>query len=366
MIYERADSQLMRIMAPINKVSEAAAVIQSGAQEIYCGVMPKTWLKNYTNTASPNRRQWRSANLEDFLELKEVVRIAHDLGGQVHFALNEFYTSSQMHSILEQLEQALESGVDALIIVDLGLLNELRKRGNPCAIHIGTGGTSFNSQTISFYREQGADRIIIPRHVFPKDLARIGEKISLQNLEVFIMNAGCKNIDGMCTFHHGVNELLKGPTWHYLKKFNIDFAMQNFWRRLPLPLARAMARSSIFGHVDACFLSYDIQAASDEWRENQKAQAKCFVASTFDLLTGIDTCGACAIFDFAQTGINLFKIVGRNFTTQRKINDVTFIRSCLDFLEKALPSKEEYQKFARNRYQEIYKLSCSDNCYYPE
>jgi putative protease len=356
----------MQIMAPVNDPSEVAPVLKSGAEEVYCGVMSDDWLKDFSNTVSPNRRQWRSANMENTGKLKEAVKIAHDLGARVNLALNEFYTGPQTPLILEQMERAVDAGIDALIVVDPGLLNEIGKRGKPCSIHIGTGGTSFNSETITFYRELGADRVILPRHVFPKDLEEIRKKVPMEGLEVFIMNAGCKNIDGMCTFQHGVNELMKGSRWHYMKKLNLDYSMQNLWRKLPEPLARSMARSPIHGHVDACFIAYDVSVSSDEWTAKQKKQAEAFVSSTFDLMSGIDVCGACSIYDFAAAGITLYKIVGRNFTTGRKVNDVRFIRGCLDFIENSSPPREEYREFAMARYREFYGLPCSMRCYYPE
>lgn len=39
----------MKLVAPISKVEEVLPIIEAGADELYCGVLPLEWYKKYTN-----------------------------------------------------------------------------------------------------------------------------------------------------------------------------------------------------------------------------------------------------------------------------------------------------------------------------
>jgi len=61
------------------------------------------------------------------------------------------------------------------------------------------------------------------------------------------------------------------------------------------------------------------------------------------------------------------KIVGRGNPTARKIADIIFIRSLLDFLENEKPNQEQFYEVAQKLYRETYNRPCRVYmCYYPE
>ena len=130
----------MRILAPVNNPQEVERIIQAGAREIYCGVMSAEWRKSYSNVASSNRREWKTANLSNFNDLRKVVNIAHSKNTPVYLALNALYTSKQYPLLFEQIEQSREIGVDALIVADLGIILTLKRKKIDLDIHISTGG----------------------------------------------------------------------------------------------------------------------------------------------------------------------------------------------------------------------------------
>ncbi len=356
----------MKILSPLNKVSEAEILSKAGADEFYCGILPRQWLAKYTNMASANRREWRSSNLQSFDELREVIEIAHKYGRKVYLTLNAFYSEKQYPLILKQAEEAIKYGVDAFIIADIGLILKLKELGWRKEIHISTGGVVFNLESIDFYKNLGASRITIPRHTTAEEIVFLAKNSPLP-IDIFILNRGCKNIDGFCTFQHGVNEVKKvGTIWNLGKRLSLDQRLLIFMKRLPEDLAMLIARSNFFGSVGACFLSYEIIPHHKNGRNpEEEKNAVTTLKKSFNLMSGLDTCGACDLLDFYRAGVHSVKIVGRSNFTAKKERDVIFIRTVIDKI-KDNPDidKNEYIEFAKNTYKKIYKINCKEICYY--
>lgn len=356
----------MKILAPTNKKEEVEELIKAGADELYCGVLERRWNQKYTNIASPNRREWTSANLASYDELKAVVDIAHSYSIPVYLTLNALYTQKQYPLIYQQIEQSRKIGVDALILADLGLLLSLKKENIDSEIHISTGGTTFNSQTAKFYEELGATRIILPRHLQVQEIEEIVRDCPGLKFEVFILNSGCKNIDGFCTFHHGVNEVLHPYLWNLPKRLNLDRYFLNIIRRLPKKTAQKI-RGNIFGIDSACLLNYTTSFLSNSASLDKKRQHSILenVSSGFSFLSGVDTCGACRLAEFVQMGVYGVKIVGRNYSTAKKVKDVTFLKTALSLMNNRSFSSDGFRTFVKNEFKRIYSMDCCDLCYYP-
>lgn len=358
----------MKILAPVNNPKEVTKIIQAGADEIYCGVLTQNWIKRYTNVASINRREWKTANLNSFSELQEVVEIAHSNNIPVNLTLNALYTEKQYPLVFEQIEQSKKMGIDALIVADLGLLLSIKKRKIDLDIHISTGGTTFNSETAKFYEDLGATRIILPRHLQIEEMEQIIKSCPSLRFEVFILNSGCKNIDGFCTFQHGVNEILHRQVWNLPKKFNFDRYLLNVIRRLPPKLADKI-KADIFGIDSACLLNYAVSFDSAPENLNEKKQQKFIlknIAAGFNLLSGVDTCGVCRLAELEKIGVYGLKIVGRNYSTGKKIKDVRLLRMTLSYLETNRFDTKEFYIFVKKTFKQLYKIGCGNLCYYPD
>ena len=357
---------MTRILSPVCSAQDATAVTAAGAEEVYGGVMSRSWQKTYSNVASPNRREWRVSSMFGFDELAETVNAAHAGGARFFLTLNALYTESQYPQIAEQVQAASDIGVDALIIADLGLLLKLRNMGWKGDIHISTGGTTFNNETIAFYRDLGACRIILPRQNRVSEMAAMAQANPNTEIECFILNRGCKNIDGFCTFQHGVNEVHIPFWWNLPKKLHLDYHVLNFLRRLPRPWRRRISRTRRITTDSACFLAYDCEVkprnaepeCSDILQEN--------LEENFSLFNGFDTCGACALFDLVPAGICSIKIVGRSNPIGKKKRDVRFLKACLDYLHARMPARQEYLRFVKRQYKKHYGFACHNWCYYPE
>ncbi|MFH0914635.1 MAG: peptidase U32 family protein [Chloroflexota bacterium] len=327
----------MKILSPLNQPEEIEPLVSAGAAELYCGLLPEDW--EYT-AFSINRRQEREDNLSSFQELKECCELAHRHSVPIHLTLNEhYYTEKQYPYIKDYVNKALDAGVDALYVADVALLLTLKEWGVKVPLHISTGGTTFNSYTARFYQGLGAERIILPRHLTVEEIARIVEKVPDLPLEVFILNSKCHNIDGYCTFHHGLSEVV----------------------------SKEEAREFRNG----CMVDFKIHLASPVYNPEELAELAPRISQERQYLwkrVHIDSrpCGVCALYDFREMGIYSVKIVGRKNATLKKLVDSRFVRQCLDYLETD-PDRDRYRQWAQARYRETYRYPCrSSMCYYPQ
>ncbi len=249
------------------------------------------------------------------------------------------YTGEQYPYILDYVKFALDAGVDAFFITDIALLLTLRELNIDVPVHISAGGTTFNSACARFYQSLGAERIILPRHLTIDEIRHMVQSVPDMLFEVFILNSKCYNIDGFCTFHHGLAEVVNKEN---AKKYR-----------------------------NACMLHYDIYLSSPTYSDEEMVKMAPRISQERQHLwekVHIDTrpCGACAIYDFEQIGIHSVKIVGRKNSTEKKLADIAFTKTCITFLTDQRPTWEEYREWTQSLYQSTYGYACrSYMCYYP-
>ena len=326
----------MKILSPLDSCEEVSLLADAGAGEFFCGVLEERWHARYP-VISINRRPAGKGHFRRFDDLREAIARAHDRGIPVFFTLNEhYYIQDQYDLIAHYLDGALTAGVDALIVTDFGLAAFVRDSGYPVALHMSTGGTAFNRHALRFFAEMGMVNVTLPRHLELDEVRRMLDGGSPVPITAFVLNSRCINVDGFCTFQHG----LAG--------------------REIMPMFR-----------NACMLPFDIsldgappaQSPADLLRhqravERQKIWQQVHVDDY--------PCGACALYDFQQMGVGSVKIVGRGNPTARKVRDVGFLASLMRDLTPAATDRLEFYRRARALYQQTYDRPCRRHmCYYP-
>jgi len=327
----------MKILSPLDSAAEVDLLVDAGAGEFYCGLLDDRWHERYP-VMSMNRRPAGRGHFRTFASLAEAVKRAHDRGAHVYFTLNEhYYTADQYELLWYYIDGALEAGIDALIVTDFGLIASLHERQYSVALHCSTGATVFNRRSVDFFKELGVVNITLPRHLSVPELRSLSAHVSGVDLTVFILNSRCVNVDGFCTFQHG----LAG-------------------REIP-----SMYRN-------ACMLPFQVSG----FRLQDSGQAQVLPPDAGPVRrqklwerVHVDDhpCGACALFDLARMGIGSAKIVGRGNPVERKQKDVRFISSLLESVHAGDNDRDSYLRHARDLYVQTYERSCRPfMCYYPE
>jgi len=342
---------MLKITVPFREKKEVIPLIEIGADELYCGYLAPEWQKRYTGLEF-ERKGGAGANFIDITELEQSVELAHKSNIPVFLTLNGLYVNRQYPLLLKIVRRLNKIDLDGYIVADIGLLLILREEGFRKQIHISTGGTVFNSEAASFYRNLGASRIILDRQTTIGSMATLSQDNPALDFEVFILNTLCVYIDGFCTFLHtyGIDtqEDISNKHWKEDEKLHLVSAYD------PYALA------------DACCLKYSIQIYN---RLNKRIHTDKIKPVFFKQSVDGTECGACAIYDINKTKVKSLKIVGRQIGSERRFQSTKFIRSALDILKNQRDiSRREFISQTQNLYRETFesdKKCRGNNCYYP-
>lgn len=173
----------LELLAPVGNTESFYAAINSGADAIYLG------LQNF------NAR----GNIENFdLEkLKEIVQYAHLFDVKVYLTFNILIKNGEMEAALNLVGLALNIGVDAFIIQDLGLACNIKKYFPKAVLHASTQMGIHNLEGARFAEKIGFTRIVLARETPLDEIKRIHERTKLE-IEYFIQGALCVAFSGNC------------------------------------------------------------------------------------------------------------------------------------------------------------------------
>jgi len=326
----------MKILAPISSPEETKDLIKAGADQLYCGLLTTGWMEKYTNAISTNRRSYAQANLSSLKELKEIVGCASGYGVEVVIALNAFYAQEQYPFLISYVKKAVSLGINRLIVGDMGFLYLLRRRFPRLSIYVSVLSTIFNSGAANFLKSLGVSRVTLPQYFSLREIKQIILKNPDISFEVFIRNAGCRNVQGFCEFSHGLEEFTK-------KKPEIVYeASPCFWDNYKAGIENApfkKGRSKIINNIESLYKQLNFPY--------------------------VEICGACNLWDFKKWGVSTVKIAGRESSREVKLRDVKFIKNLILYLEEHSPRKREFNKYAQESFQETYGFFCQEAlCYY--
>ena len=100
-----------KILAPAGDLLSAKSAIYAGADEVYLGL-------NRFNA----RRSAKEITVDDLLF---ITKLAHQHGASVFLTLNVLLTQSEINSAIQLLSEAIERGIDGVIVQNLSMQNVL-------------------------------------------------------------------------------------------------------------------------------------------------------------------------------------------------------------------------------------------------
>ncbi len=128
-------------------------------------------------------------------ELREAVRLAKLYGAEIYLTLNTLVADEEVEQALQTADLAVEAGVRALIVQDLGLALLFRRRYPEIELHASTQMGIHNVQGARMLRELGFQRVILARETPISEIRKICREIET---EVFVQGALCVSFSGNC------------------------------------------------------------------------------------------------------------------------------------------------------------------------
>jgi len=312
----------MRILSPIDNLSEVGALVEAGADELYGGFVSPGWVKKYSLLGSANQRYFSSAQFATEDDLASAVKAAHDLSASFFLTLNApCYTPAQYDDLLIEIRRYMGMGVDAFIVADVGLMLRVRDALPGAALHLSALSSVFNSATAELLGGLGITRMVLPRELTLNEVTRLLKSNPNVLFDAFVMVGKCPNIEGFCTFTHNSPSLV----WPCEERYDI---------------------SVVKGGPEAV----EIAGCQSLWSTVNRRQA----------------CGLCAIPALEKAGVYALKLVGRGGPTKMKVRAIRAVKDAVKMASERVDG-DGYRAACRSVYRDVYGSDCNIHiCCYPE
>ncbi len=172
---------MTELLAPAGGMQAAVTALTSGADAIYLG------LRQFSARSSA----------ENFDEgaFADILRLAHLLHAKVYVALNTLVKDAELADFFAAARAVWNAGADAILIQDLFLGKELRRRYPEMVLHLSTQAGCCNVYGAELAKQFGFSRVVLARETPLSDMAAISKVIET---EVFVQGALCTAFSGQC------------------------------------------------------------------------------------------------------------------------------------------------------------------------
>ena len=132
-------------------------------------------------------------------EIREGAAFAHARGGRVYLTANVIPHNRDIDDYADYLRLVKDTGIDAVILSDLGMFAVTREIAPELEIHISTQANNTNYGTYNFWYRQGARRVVTARELSMEEIADIRKHIPDDlEIETFVHGAMCISYSGRC------------------------------------------------------------------------------------------------------------------------------------------------------------------------
>lgn len=176
----------IELLMPAGNMEKLEYAVRYGADAVYLGVVDFSL------------RAMRKGSIITLDNLDHAVELAHNLGAKAYVTLNIFAFNEDIKHLEECIEKFKDAKPDAVIVSDFGIFNLVRKKMPDTAIHVSTQTNTLNYESVKFWKDLGATRVILARELPIKDIAEIRKQVPDIELESFIHGSQCVSFSGRC------------------------------------------------------------------------------------------------------------------------------------------------------------------------
>ncbi|MBQ4136761.1 MAG: U32 family peptidase [Clostridia bacterium] len=173
------------LLAPAGSLESLDAAIAGGADAVYFGASVFNARMNATNF--------------DREQIERAIGKCRNFGVRSNITFNTLIYDREFTAALDEIEFLYKCGADALIVADLGLAREIKKRYPDIELHASTQMSVHNTEGARFVSDHGFDRAVIARELDRDSIAEICKNSPIET-EIFIHGALCVSHSGQCLF----------------------------------------------------------------------------------------------------------------------------------------------------------------------
>ncbi|MCX7725379.1 MAG: U32 family peptidase [Chitinispirillaceae bacterium] len=275
------------LLAPVGSFQTVEAAIESGADAIYAGIGEYN-LRAHAPTFRVE-------------ELPDLIEIVHSVKKKFYCTLNIIPNTKELVEI-EKLLRSIKKNrfyPDAFIISDPGVMLLCKEILPEVSLHLSTQAGCFNEKSMLFWKQHGISRIILPREFTLEQIEYLAKK-EITETEIFIHGAMCVSISGRCLLgaylyqrHPNLGDCPQPCRW----KYRLSVLPSN-------PLIKDFLQTDLI----------DIEEDND--------------GSYF--MNSKDLCTISILPELIKSGVNAFKIEGRNKSLHYVATVVKVYREAID------------------------------------
>lgn len=315
----------------VKNIQDLKEIKKKGINTIYCGYLENKIIKKCPEAFCILNRRGEKASIYGRRKFKSFILEAEKYDISVYITFNGFYTTEQYDWLLDLINYTSSfNAVKGVIVGDMGLLLRLHKINYKKHIVISTGGTTFNSATVSFYKQFGITRIVLDRQLKSDEIISILKNHRDINFEIFIFFDNCLFVDGYCSFLHTLETQEQDKKYFY--SVNKDLTM--------------------------CGIIYSTQI-SNKYKVINSSKNKYEIKLRNDFkgpVTGCNLCKISKLQDFLET--TMYKIVSRGNIF---IEEMDMIKPYLDKIFYIENSKDRIFLFKKLFNYDCNKTGCYAN-----
>lgn len=299
----------IELLMPAGNMEKLEYAVRYGADAVYLGVVDFSL------------RAMRKGNIITLDNLAHAVDLAHSLGAKAYVTINIFAFNEDIKHLEECIERFAEAKPDAVIVSDFGIFNLIRKRMPNTPIHVSTQTNTLNYESVKFWQDLGATRVILARELPIRDIAEIRKKVPDIELESFIHGSQCVSFSGRCLlsdyFTNGERKANHGNCsqpcrWSY--KLVEETRPGQYYE-----IHQDERGSHILSPKDLCLVEYLpqlIEAGVDSLKVEGRTKSLYYVSAVAKTYrAAIDECLKNPSADLHKYFIELQKVGNRGYTT---------------------------------------------------
>ena len=174
------------LLLPAGNIEKMQYAIAYGADAVYLG------------TADFSLRSPKTGNIITNENIKNSIETAHKMGADAYVTLNVFPNNEIIEKLPELMELLADAKPDGIIFADPAFYSLVKRYLPDVPIHISTQANVLNYETVKFWQNLGATRIILARELSLKEIEQIKNKVPDIELEVLVHGSMCVSYSGRC------------------------------------------------------------------------------------------------------------------------------------------------------------------------
>jgi putative protease len=180
--YSNSNPPKPEVMSPAGYWPQLHAAVEAGADAVYFG------LKHFTARAKVGF---------SLSELPDVMATLHRRGVRGYVTFNTLVFDHELQEAARSLAEIAATGVDAIIVQDVGIAQLARRIAPDLEVHGSTQMSITSAEGVRLAQEFGVSRVVLARELSLDEIRAIRRETPCE-LEMFVHGALCVSYSGQC------------------------------------------------------------------------------------------------------------------------------------------------------------------------